>query len=70
MDVVTVVDMLGVIAMGMEREGPGSISPRLYWYEAGRYIDLPFTFTNKAFQFSPPDEFVAMLNRLADSSAV
>ncbi len=69
MEVVTVVDVLGIIAMGMEREGPGSISPRLYWYHDGRYRDLPFTFTNKAFQLQPPEEFIAMLDTLASSSA-
>jgi hypothetical protein len=64
-DVVQVVDVMGMVAMGMEREGPGSISPKLYWYHNGRFVDLPFEITRDAFTFTPPDEFTALLNQLA-----
>lgn len=66
-EVVKVVDVMGIVALGMEREGPGSISPKLYWYHRGRYLELPFEFTKDAFNFYPPDEFTAMLNSLAAS---
>jgi hypothetical protein len=69
MEVVKMVDVMGIVAMGMEREGPGSISPRLYWYYDGTFLDLPFSITKDAFEFFPPDAFTNMLNDLAEESS-
>ena len=30
------------IIQGMERDGPGSLTRRLYWYRDGRFTDLPY----------------------------
>ena len=40
--VVQAINLLIPIILGMERDGPGSISPRLYWYRDGDYQDLPY----------------------------
>ena len=54
---------------GMFREGPGSVSPRLYWYHGGQFTDLPYRIDpDKGIVFSPPDEFVELLNQLAGES--
>lgn len=57
--------MIPIIA-GMERDGPGSISPMLYWYQNGDYTELPYRVENKTLQFAPPEDFVEMLNLLSD----
>jgi hypothetical protein len=49
----------------MEREGPGSITPNLYWYRDGRFTLLPYEIANKQFNFRPPDELVDLMNQLA-----
>lgn len=57
--------LIPVIA-GLERDGPGSISPRLYWYRDGEYLDLPYRVEEQTLNFSPPEEFVEMLNLLTE----
>lgn len=54
------------IIHGMERDGPGSLSRRLYWYKDGAFTDLPYELDQKVLRFSPPDEFVEMMNLLVD----
>ena len=57
--------MIAVIA-GMEREGPGSISSRIYWYQAGEFVDLPHRIEGETLHFSPPEAFVEMINLLGE----
>jgi len=54
------------IVVALEKQGPGSISPRLYWYQNGEYYDLPFRLENRNLHFYPPEEFVEVLNLLSD----
>ncbi len=51
---------------GMHREGPGSVSPHLYWYRNGAFVRLPFAIRNQTVDFTPPDDFVEMINGLAE----
>ena len=52
----------------MYREGPGSISPHLYWWREGRFAQLPSKVTATSVTFSPPDVFVSeVLDRLSES---
>jgi hypothetical protein len=46
------------------REGPGSLSPDLYWWHRGALTLLPATVDDKGVQFFPPDAFVELLNSL------
>jgi hypothetical protein len=62
---VKAVHMLGIMAHNLEKQGPGSITPNLYWYRDGQYILLPYEIRGGKFNFKPPDEFVQMLNELA-----
>lgn len=52
-------------AVSMFQQGPGSISPGLYWWRAGVVTLLPAEFDGRNVAFRPPDEFVEALNRLA-----
>ena len=48
-------------------EGPGSISPHLYWVREGEpLLRIPVAMGEDGAQIFPPDEFVELLNRLAE----
>ena len=48
-------------------EGPGSISPHLYWVRDGEpLLRIPVAIGEDGAQIFPPDEFVELLNRLAE----
>ncbi len=55
--------MLRVI-IGLHREGPGSLSPHLYWLRDGEFLPLPYDLDGKSLDFQPPPEFVALLQHL------
>lgn len=55
--------IVGII--NMEREGPGSISPQLYWYNEGEFLNLPYQMERKKLKFYPPESFTTMLGELA-----
>lgn len=52
-------------AAAMFQEGPGSISPSLYWWREGSVTLLPSQFDGSNVQFFPPDDFVQALEELA-----
>lgn len=71
-----IVDLRAVLAInsmipvtfGMHQEGPGSVSPHLYWVKDGAWTMLPSKVTSQSITFTPPDEFVqTVLNRLPDA---
>jgi hypothetical protein len=65
--VVTAVQRMAILADRMERQGPGSISAKLYYrYPDGRFMDLPYVLADRKFHFIPPDPFVDLLNQLAE----
>lgn len=50
-------------------EGPGSLSPLLYWYRAGEFITLTYTIEDNALDFTPPLEFLDMLKMLSERAS-
>lgn len=46
------------MAMGMFNEGPGSISPHLYWWQDGKLQMQPSQITEKGIEFNPTEEFL------------
>ena len=64
LEVAKAINSLIPIIKGMNNEGPGSISDRLYWYKDNQLINLPYNFLDNKLQFYPPDNFVSMLNEL------
>ena len=67
LDVIRAINLLIQITAGMEKEGPGSISPHLYWYRDGEFTRLPYRLTGRELRFFPPESFVAMLNDLSEA---
>lgn len=61
---VRAVNALLPMAYDLHREGPGAITPGLYWWRDGELTLLPSAVEKGALQFYPPDEFVELLNRL------
>ena len=66
LEVTKAINILIPIINGMNIEGPGSISGKLYWYNKGKMLDLPYKLTDQKLEFYPPDEFVTVLNRLKE----
>lgn len=66
LEVTKAINSLIPIIKGMNNEGPGSISDKLYWYNDNRLINLPYDIGDNKLQFYPPDDFVTMLNRLEE----
>ena len=60
------IDALVVMAANLCAEGPGSISPHLYWWKDGTLATLPTRETEEHYEFVPPDDFVdEVLEKLA-----
>jgi hypothetical protein len=53
------------VGMNAYQEGPGSLSPDLYWWHRGALTLLPSSIDRKGVQFFPPDAFVELLNSLS-----
>jgi hypothetical protein len=51
------------------RDGPGSISNQLYWWREGTFVHLPIAPNRKGFDFSPPDDFITLLNGLEERAS-
>ncbi|MDW8350969.1 MAG: hypothetical protein RML99_03570 [Anaerolineae bacterium] len=50
--------------VGMYSDGPGSLSPHLYWFRRGEFVVLPYELNNNVLDFSPPIDFSRLLERL------
>jgi hypothetical protein len=51
----------------MYQEGPGSLSPTLYWWKPGSLTALPSKVTATSISFSPPTVFVdEVLNKVPE----
>lgn len=62
--VITRLPQFAYIVQGMYGEGPGSISESLYWYRDGELILLPYSIEEENFTFTPPQEFLDVMNEL------
>ncbi len=67
MRVLEAVNSMIPIAFGMYQEGPGSLSPALYWWRPGSLTALPSKVTATSISFSPPSTFVdEVLNKVPE----
>jgi hypothetical protein len=61
------IDAMVVMANDMCADGPGSISPNLFWWKDGALRTLPTRETDDHYEFAPPDDFVTdVLEPLAE----
>ena len=69
LQVVTAITTLIPLINGLYKEGPGAISPQLFWYYDNQFTTLPYELSNEKIQFYPPEPFLNMLNNLEDPAA-
>ncbi len=62
-----VTSMLQLI-IGMHRDGPGSLSPSLYWYHDGEFTVIPYEMDDDTLVLAPPEAFVELMEELAESA--
>jgi hypothetical protein len=62
--VAQVVPMLARWTQDRYLEGPGSVSPDVYWWCRGRFVRIPVEFSGSQVTITSPDEFTEVLNRL------
>lgn len=65
LEVLKALNYLPIIIHAMDKEGPGSITPNVYWYTRGRFVKLPYELSETAYSLTPPEEFLEMLNEMA-----
>ena len=63
-EVVKAINTLIPVVNGMYEEGPGSVSNNLFWYQNGKFENLPYKIEDNKIQFYPQENFTAMLNTL------
>lgn len=68
LSVVQMINQLPGLITHLYQEGPGSTSTNLYWYNSGKFTNLPYKLDEKKkkLDFIPPEEFVDVLNQLAE----
>ena len=54
------------LIVGMHRDGPGSLSPCLYWYHDGEFTVVPYEMDDDTLTLVPPEEFVELMDDLAE----
>lgn len=65
LQVVAVIPSMLDLTQRMSHEGPGSISPFLYWWRPGlQLLRLPSQIVGTTVEFHPPEPFLRMLNGL------
>ncbi|WP_345434022.1 immunity 49 family protein [Actinoallomurus vinaceus] len=63
--VVDAVNDLSGYALGAYQDGPGSLTPRLYWWHQGRLVCLTvFDHESRSLSVQPPQELLEMMKRL------
>ncbi len=62
--VISAVNSLTVLATNIHRDGPGSVSPALFWWHAGAITVIDTTFDGKRIEVTPPPAFVEVLEAL------
>ena len=65
LQVVGVIKSLCLTVPKLCHNNPGSLTSEIYWYRNGKFILLPYESTKTGVSFSPPDEFIAVLNSLS-----
>jgi hypothetical protein len=57
-EVETAMKLLAGTALMASHAGPGSISPRIYWWQGGRFLPIGVQVNGDSMEIAPPDEFL------------
>lgn len=69
LNVVQAVNSLIAVADGSYKDGPGSLSPKLYWYLPHKFEELPYKMDD-GITFTPPKKFVDMMSLLEEGERI
>ena len=64
--VVKVMPIYASFVFKLNAEGPGSLSPKLFWFQDDKFTDLHYKLENGKPIFSLPQNFLDMLNKLEE----
>ncbi|WP_440132981.1 hypothetical protein [Chitinophaga sancti] len=64
MEVIEIVNMFTRIVPHMNLQGPGSISPCIYWHYNDVFTNIPFEGNDEEVGIYPPENFVEILNKI------
>ncbi len=67
-EVLEAIRILAPVIRKMNEEGPGSINPKLYWYNNNELIDIPYELEDEKLEISPPEAFIDLLDQLEDKA--
>ena len=67
MSVTGALDLLFRIASEMYEEGPGSVTPDVYWYHDGQFTMIPCDRSNDRWAVTIPEKFRDLLEELAET---
>ncbi|AWN24836.1 hypothetical protein [Streptomyces sp. NEAU-S7GS2] len=63
------VNALAQFGQGAYEDGPGRLSPRVFWWRAGTLTSITlFDQESRTMSISPPDELMTIMRRLADAA--
>lgn len=65
-DVIPAIQAMIPLTRQVFRGGPGSVSPHLYWWQAGHLSWIPTYLAADAVEFYPPQEFAELIDALDD----
>lgn len=51
----------------LHSESPGPLTEEMFWFKDGEFTPLPYNLVKGRIHFVPPEEFVGLLNSLAES---
>lgn len=51
---------------GLERDGPGSLSRRVYWRHEGTWTEIPYEIADSALNVSPPQALLDLLEEIVE----
>lgn len=56
---------LSMFAAKLDADGPGSMSPRVWWFRAGVWIHMPYEIGEESISLSPPQEWIDLLEGMS-----
>lgn len=66
LEVVEVINTIIPMVFKMYDDGPGALSKNLFWYFDKKFIEMPFMLKDGKIDFTPPQEFIEVLNSLRE----
>jgi hypothetical protein len=64
------VNALAQFGQGAYEDGPGRLSPRVFWWRAGTLTSITlFDQESRTMRISPPDELMTIMRRLVDTAS-